>query len=284
MVTPALPLVSIITPSYNQGQFIEETVCSVMAQDYPKFEHLVIDGGSTDDTLAVLKKYEGAYQMRWISEADEGQADAIQKGFNLCQGDIICWLNSDDIYLSPQILSRVVSLFNSYPDVHVVTGGGVELSSDGQWTRQIEIRPEYINYHRLRWADHVLQPATFFRRELLLRVKLDTSLHYAFDWDLFLQMARDCNFLAVNEPWAGYRMWGENKTGAGGSKRALELMEIISRYVGKLSYQYVAVTGYYLLLRLSEVLPNRWQNRLKQIIRTFSTYVQVLTFHRITSV
>ncbi|MEM2568057.1 MAG: glycosyltransferase, partial [Candidatus Bathyarchaeia archaeon] len=91
-------LVSIITPSLNQGRFIRETLLSVKSQDYPCIEHIVIDGGSTDDTLMILKRYEGTYNLRWISEPDEGHSDAVNKGFRMAQGEIVGWLNSDDVY------------------------------------------------------------------------------------------------------------------------------------------------------------------------------------------
>lgn len=92
------PLVSIVTPSFNQGRFIEETILSVKNQNYPHIEHLIIDGGSTDETLDVIRRYEGTYNLRWVSEPDEGQADALNKGFRLARGEVLGWLNADDTY------------------------------------------------------------------------------------------------------------------------------------------------------------------------------------------
>lgn len=108
------PLVSIITPSYNQGKFIEETIQSVLNQDYPNIEYIVIDGGSTDNTIDILKKYEG--RLRWISEPDKGQSDAINKGFAMARGSMMAWLNSDDTYL-PGTVNKVVDIFCSQTDI-----------------------------------------------------------------------------------------------------------------------------------------------------------------------
>lgn len=278
------PLISIVTPSYNQGRFIEQTLQSIHSQGYPHVEHIVVDGGSTDETLDILTRYGESCGLQWISEADDGQADALQKGFKLCRGEITSWLNSDDVYLSPNVLERVVSLFRAYPQADIITGGGVELAADGQWMRRIEIMPRHINYQRLRLVDHVLQPATFFRRAALDSVQIDTSLHYAFDWDLFIQMAREHNILAVNEPWAGYRMWGENKTDAGGAARARELLTITARYVGQRSWQYYLVGLFYISLKLTETLPGSARRPLRRGIKSISYWLQVLSNHRVTSV
>lgn len=106
------PLVSIITPSFNQGRYIEQNILSIINQNYPLIEHIIVDGGSTDETIDILKKHESSYNLRWISESDEGQADAVNKGFNMAHGEIIGWLNSDDVYYDITTISRIVDAFN----------------------------------------------------------------------------------------------------------------------------------------------------------------------------
>lgn len=278
------PKLSIVTPSYNQGQYIEATIRSILAQDCRDYEHIIIDGGSTDGTREIVAKYEGLYPMRWLSEPDRGQADAIAKGFGLCRGAVVAWLNSDDVYLGTQVLSRVLQLFEHYPEIHAVSAGGVELSPSGQWGRQIPVRQDYYTHQRLCMTDHVLQPATFFRREVLTWVPLDTSLHYAFDWDFFIRLAKSFNLLPIDEVWAGYRISGTNKTETGGWRRCDELRMVIHRYTGRLSIQYLVISTYCLLLRLSEWLPERARSKLSRGVRKLSQVIQVASCYRTTSI
>jgi len=123
------PLVSIVTPSYNQGQFIEDTILSVKNQDYSNIEHIIVDGGSTDNTLEILKEYENSYNLRWVSEPDNGQADAINKGFDMAKGEIIGWLNSDDTYFSSHVLTKVVEKFRQ-TEAKIVFGNDVLINQE----------------------------------------------------------------------------------------------------------------------------------------------------------
>ncbi len=274
-------LVSIVTPSYNQGQFIEQTILSVKNQDYPNIEHIIVDGGSTDNTLAILKKYEGAYNMRWISEPDEGQADAISKGFSLTRGNIVAWINSDDIYISKSVISLIVDLFEKYPDADVITGGGILMSEEGYWIQPIQMVEKRICYKHLRYGDSILQPATFMRKHVIEKVPLDKSLVYAFDWDFFIRVAQQFNILPVNCIIAGYRMYGRNKTAAGGPRRAKELLEVTGRYLGKVSWQYYVVLWFYILYRFAELLPGRLRMVSFWVFRKLSIIVSVVTFRRV---
>lgn len=278
------PLVSIITPSLNQGQFIEDTILSIKNQTYSHIEHIIIDGGSTDNTLEILKKYESTYNMRWIAEPDEGQTDAINKGFKMAKGEILAWLNSDDIYIDISAISSIVNLLERHPDADVITAGGVLMSEDGHWIQPIEVREKYICHKHLRYRDTVLQPATFFKRYVWEKEKLDISLTYAFDWDFFIRVSKHFNILPVNCLIAGYRMYGINKTAAGGAKRAKELLEVTGRYLGKRVWQYYTVSLFYVLYCLGEKLPGGVNRPLSQILKKFSMIVNLVTFKRVTGV
>jgi len=279
-----LPWVSVITPSYNHGQFIEETILSVKNQSYPHIEHIVIDGGSKDNTVELLRQYEPTYNIRWLSEKDHGQADAINKGFEMAQGDILCWLNSDDTYLSFDLLARIVLLFDDHPDVDVITGGAEFLDSQGQCLAPFGVAKDLVCHEYLRYAPYIIQPATFFRKRALGSITLDTSLHYAFDWVFFFQLTKGVQVLAKDEFWAGYRLSGENKTFTGGSRRVRELMEVTGRHLGKGSWQYAILTIYYLAFLFFEKLPQTPGNKLQNLLISLSRILNWRTGHKVANI
>jgi glycosyltransferase involved in cell wall biosynthesis len=207
--------VTVVTPSFNQAEFIERTIESVLSQrgDF-ELEHLVVDGGSTDGTLDVLRRYEG--RLRFVSEGDRGQSDAINKGFRMATGDVLAWLNSDDTY-EPGALDAVV---------RTLAGGARWCFGECRIVdeRDREIRrliSRYKSWVSSRYTVRALvgrnfipQPATFFRRDLLLEAgPLDESLHYAMDYDLWLRFARLAPPAFVPRPLASFRWHGGSKTG-----------------------------------------------------------------------
>jgi glycosyltransferase involved in cell wall biosynthesis len=217
-----------VTPSLNQGRFIEETVRSVLSQDYPRIEYLVVDGGSTDATLATLGRFNGA--LRWISEPDRGQGAAINKGFRLASGEILGWLNSDDLY-EPQAVSAAVEYLRLHPEHAMVYGDATHVDAEGK-----EIGPcsyvEPADVHRLiHEVDYIVQPAAFFRRSAFDAVDgLDESLHWALDYDLWLKMARQFPIAYLPRKLARYRLTGENKTAKGRFDRFAELERVGRRH------------------------------------------------------
>ncbi|MFC2165104.1 glycosyltransferase family 2 protein [Acidobacteriota bacterium] len=190
------PLVSIITPSFNQSRFIEETMLSVKNQDYPSVEHIIVDGNSTDNTIDVLKKYENMYEMHWISEKDEGQTDAINKGFRMAKGEIIGWLNSDDLYFDTRTLSFVVDLFARESGFHVLYGDSLLINEDNLALR-MESMPPY-SYQRLLRGCYLIQPSVFFRREVIERHELDINLNFVMDYEYWLRIAKEYPFYQVD--------------------------------------------------------------------------------------
>jgi glycosyltransferase involved in cell wall biosynthesis len=225
---PSRPLVSIVTPSYNQGQFIREAIESVLTQDYPNIEYLVVDGGSRDSTLDVLRCYHR--RVRWISEPDGGQADAINKGVAMTRGDIVAWLNSDDVY-TPGAVSRAVEEIQAYPAVALVYGQAEEIDRSGAVIGPYtQIGPFDLQrlIHRL---DFIVQPATFFRRAPFLAVGgLDTSLSYCFDYDLWIKLSLRFPAHYIPEVLARSRVYPETKTASGGLERLKEIERMIRRY------------------------------------------------------
>lgn len=222
------PLVSIVTPSFNQAEFLQETLESVAQQDYPSIEHIIVDGGSTDGSVEILKRFPSSPRLRWVSEADAGQADAIRKGFSTANGRIFAWLNSDDIYLRRDAVSRAVAAMNT--GASVVTARGRFLDRDGRDLGPVDVRPDYLAPQVLARVDAVLQPATFFQKSVWEAVRIDPSLHYVFDWDLFIQMSRVTDLTFLDIELAGYRLHAQGKTVSGGADRQRELLVVAERY------------------------------------------------------
>ena len=199
-----LPLISVVTPSFNQAGFIEATLRSVLEQDYPKTEYLVIDGGSRDGSVEIIRRY-GDRLTRWVSEPDRGQSHAINKGFAMARGDVLAWLNSDDTYL-PGTLAAVGEYFASHPETDLVYGDYAYIDPLGRtlWRRHVfgAMRYETLLYH-----DYLGQPSVFFRRSLLDRIgPLDETLDYHLDWDLFLRMWKVCRPVHLPRVLATFRL------------------------------------------------------------------------------
>lgn len=224
-----LPPVSVVTPSYDSASFIEETIMSIKNQTYSNIEHIIMDGGSTDGTLDIIKKYEGTYNMRWISQPDKGQSDAINKGWQSSGGEILSWLNSDDTYL-PQAVETAVKFLNDYPDVSVVYGDCNMINEQGEIIGRFPAH-EFDLEEMLCRELMIAQPAAFFRREILDKVGfLDIDLYYAMDFDLWVRIAiSGLKLKYIPQLLASFRVYPETKTSSGGSKAALEALNIVDK-------------------------------------------------------
>lgn len=209
-----LPKISIITPSFNQGQYIEQCIQSVMNQGYPDFEHIVIDGGSTDNTVAILEKYP---HVIWVSEPDDGQADALNKGFSIATGSVFGWINSDDFY-APNIFGDVVDNLKDYP----IIMGACQLTDEHGVPKTHIVNKERGWFELLKyWVPYSIptQPSIFFTKEVLELVRrsdeliFDTELNYCMDYDLWLRIAQSFPFShRLDETLSYYRMTPDNKT------------------------------------------------------------------------
>jgi len=205
-----LPKITIVTPTKNQGEFIEETIRSILLQNYPNLEYIIIDGGSTDNTLQIIKKYEG-WISHWVSEEDGGQTHAINKGFKLASGEIINWINSDDL-LAPNGLFNVIERFEKNPDVHFVHGQNLTLDLEGK--PQL-FEPPNLNNLALEYLGSFpyVQPACFYKRSVLKTTGLlDESFHITMDKDFFVRIALNFNIKYIDRPIAIFREQKNAKT------------------------------------------------------------------------
>jgi len=226
--TRLCPKISVVTPTYNQGDFIEETIRSVLLQRYPNTEYIVIDGGSTDKSLSVIKQY-ASWIDHWISEEDEGQSDAINKGLEWASGDILAWLNSDDYYAAGA-LNAVGRKFQKYSnDVGALVGTGHKINKN----KNIIYTPEGsdLTYEAfLHWMSggSFMQPACFFRRAAWEECgPLRTDLQYAMDVDLWLKMARLYRFERIDKTLSyAYRHEGAKTTGERQRWRAEVILQL----------------------------------------------------------
>jgi glycosyltransferase involved in cell wall biosynthesis len=222
------PLVSIVTPSYNQARFLEETIQSVLAQEYPRVEYLLVDGGSIDGSLEIIRKYADELAW-WVSEPDRGQTDAINKGFAHAHGDIFAWLNSDDTY-EPEAISEAVEFLQSYPDVGMVYGDTNFIDAQGDVVGKFNA--QQTNLKRLRRGGvYIPQQAAFWRGELWRQVgPLDTNIYFAMDYDLWLRLAKitELRYLP-GHTWANFRLHGDAKTVAADERCWPEMLHIHRR-------------------------------------------------------
>lgn len=226
-----LPKISIITPSYNQGQFLEQTILSVLGQEYSNLEYIIMDGGSTDQSVSIIKKYESRL-AHWFSGKDGGQAEAINEGFKIATGDIFMWLNSDDM-LMPGVLDYMVDQYQQHGDA-IYIGNCIhfhEINKDALDTRGSDV----VTAHKkkdLQAIDYIIQPSSFWTRSVWEQNGvLDSSLHFGFDWEWFLRAQKNgIAFHSISRPLSLYRIHEDHKSGAGGNKRQQELLVVYKRY------------------------------------------------------
>jgi glycosyltransferase involved in cell wall biosynthesis len=210
------PKISIITPSFNQAAFIENTINSVLSQNYPKIEYIVLDGGSTDGTIDILHRYDS--KIRWISEKDLGQSNALNKGFRMASGDIFAYLNSDDTY-EPGALLKVGEFFKEHAEAHWVTGKCKIIDKEGFEIRKFvsAYKNMWLNihsYNALLVLDYISQPSTFWSREIVNKVGLyDESLYYTMDYDYSLRIGKLFKLNLINDYLANFRIHPAAKSG-----------------------------------------------------------------------
>lgn len=247
---------SVITPSYNQGEFIEDTIRSVISQEGDFYiEYFIMDGGSKDNTVEILKKYdrllkEGKWDLkclgiryRWVSEKDKGQVDAIEKGFAAARGDIGCWLNSDDVYYDSTVFKSVLKEFREDKDLLMLTGDGMFMDKMGNCTGPHRV--QRIDFTELLYLDyHILQPSTFIRKLVYENERLDRSYNFCFDAEYFIRIInKGYKYRKIGQNLSGFRIYPEIKTISGCATRYRESLKI-SRDYGSSRYFYVLSVFY----------------------------------------
>jgi len=256
-------LFSIITPSLNQSQFLKQTIKSIQNQTYKNFEHIVVDGGSTDGTVEILKKYRG--KIKWISEKDKGQTDAINKGLRMAKGDILAYLNSDDLY-EKDTLETVANFFFNNKKAMIVYSKAKFIDEKGKFLGYYPTRePTLKNLFK---ECVISQPTVFFRRKLLSEIGyFDESLNYTMDYDYWIRVAKKYRFYFIDKVLASTRLHKETKTSKDKIKVFEEILKVLKKNYGKVSDEAVFNYAYLLAKNPKEVM--------KEAIKVYKKYNQL---------
>ncbi|MDJ1491711.1 glycosyltransferase [Cytophagaceae bacterium DM2B3-1] len=252
--------ITIITPSFNQGQFISETIESILKQTGDFYiDYIIIDGGSSDSTMDQVKKYElilkencvikeynglnfyisstdsefnkcKGISYRWKSESDTGQANAINKGFQMAKGDIVAWLNSDDVYVDSLCIEKVFMFFRNTPDAYFIYAKGYRTDKNLKIMHEESYVTQY-QVNDLREIDYILQPSAFWKTEILKTVGLlDEHLHYVFDWDYWIRCSEKYQLYFMDEFISFNRIYSSNKSSKGDQKRIEEIVSFLIKH------------------------------------------------------
>jgi hypothetical protein len=224
------PLVTIVTPSFNQAPFLRATIESVLSQDYPHIEYIVMDGGSTDASAAIAAEY--GSRLKWISEKDRGQSHALNKGFAMAKGSILAWINSDDVLLEGAV-RRAVDAFREKPEAGAVYGGGFLIDREGKVTRRFPYTRSFDLWNLVHLSDYVLQQSLYFRADVFREVGgLREDLHYTMDWDLLIRIGKKYLVQQIPHDMGCLREHAEAKTSYGGAVRSREIGRMMREHSG----------------------------------------------------
>ena len=251
------PLVSILTPSFNQARYLETTIQSVLSQDYPRLEYIIVDGGSTDGSVGIIKKYSGRLAW-WVSEKDRGQTDAINKGFAHAMGGIFAWINSDDTY-EPRAVGQAVKYLTEHPEVGMVYADCNYINEDGRAIGRFPAAQTDLPRLRRGYV-HIPQQTVFFRADLWKQVgPLNPSFYFAMDYDLWTRIAArsELKYIA-GQAWANFRIHTSGKTIAADDRCWPEMLRVHYRDGG--SFFAPIVAKYY----IRKLVAPLWAWRLKR--------------------
>jgi len=251
-------LVSIVTPSFNQAPYLEATIQSVLGQGYPRLEYIIIDGGSTDGSLEIIRRY-ARRLAHWSSEPDSGQTEAINKGFARAKGEILAWLNSDDLY-HPEAVREAVEFLERHPEIGLVYGDADFVDDAGEVVGRFPARQTSLARLRRGYV-HIPQQASFFRASLWRLVgPLDPTFYFAMDYDLWVRIAALSPLAYHRRPWAGFRLHRDAKTLSAADQCWPEMLRVHRREGGS---RFSILYAKYLVRRLVEpLMPYRLRARL----------------------
>lgn len=257
------PLVSIVTPSYNQAHYLEKTIASVLSQTYARLEYIVMDGGSTDGSVEIIRKY-ASRLAGWASERDKGQTDAINKGFARARGEILAWLNSDDTYEADAV-AEAVRYLQDHPEAGMVYGDTHFIDEEGQVIGKFPAAQ--TDYRRLRRGYvHIPQQASFFRAELWRNVgPLDPTFYFAMDYDLWVRLSRIAPLHYYPRHWANFRIHQAAKSDVADDRCWPEMLRVHYREGGS-PFSWLVFKAKIRPL-LYAWLPLRWRMHLRKIVR-----------------
>ena len=223
-----LPRITVVTPSFNQATFLETTMLSVLGQSYPNLEYIVMDGGSSDGSAEIIRRYESQL-AHWVSARDGGQSSALNTAFARASGDIFCWVNSDD-FLMPGTLLRIARSFAGRTAEPLLCYGSCLFFEDrGKRAKVVRAHPH--DPAALRLSAYIIQPSAFWTRALWEKTgPLDQSLSFAFDWDWFIRASAFSSFETCDEILSAYRLHAAHKSGSGGEKRRHEIIAVARRH------------------------------------------------------
>jgi glycosyltransferase involved in cell wall biosynthesis len=258
-----LPLVSIITPSYNQGHYLTHTIHSILSQDYPRLEYIIVDGGSSDNSVEVIQQYADRLAW-WVSEPDQGHADALNKGFAHATGQVLAWLNSDDTY-QPGAIRAAVEFLVAHPEVSMVYSDANLVDEQGKYLGRFPA--QQTDYARmLSGFVHIPQATTFFWSHLWQQVgPLDLTLKYAFDYDLWVRLAKIAPLVYIPQVWANFRLHEAGKT-VYLDDRCYPDMIRVSRREGGSGISRLVIR-WYLRRLIYAWLPVRMRVKLRQLVK-----------------
>jgi glycosyltransferase involved in cell wall biosynthesis len=262
--------VSIAVPSRNYGRYIDRCLGSIASQNHADYEVLIADGGSDDDSPDVITRFtERDPRFRLVSRQDRGQADAVNRALSVASGDIACFLNADDEYMSTNVLSRVCEAFTALPAVQVVTMSGLYIDESSRPIREVRLRYHPLDgFDQMKRRTAVLQPATFWLRQLSERYPFRTDMHYAFDALFFYQLFLECKWAQLPDRAAGYRLHGSNKSMRVVPERIVELARLEAFKYGENTFRPKYLRGVARVVRLSEHLPRPVCRVAKRVIHT----------------